>query len=162
MALPKVSARRLTAKQVQDLWSKFYAVCGPEEMMMSFGWDSPQIIPAPVERVWSFHDEAKVLVGWGSSQMSLRYPDDEAVLSCGVFPEHRRHGYWHAITEWMCREAKRRGAERATRFVNAANEEHYARSKRNAVAPDEAKVGDWIHSGEIWYPKPYGVFTRVL
>lgn len=152
-------SRQLTAQSAVKLFARFYRLCGAEECLNAFGWDDgPQGQLYPSETVYEFSVPGAV-VGFGAIQLDAhRADDDEAMLTCGVFPKHRRQGYWRAIMAWLADRAKDLGADVASQIVFKANTEHYARVKRSAMTG-----GSWIHAGDVWYPSPgYGYFVLPL
>ena len=149
-----MKARRLTAQQAAKILAAFYEAYGPEVMKKAYSWSYPPAVLMANERMWAFVEDED-MVGWGSSILSGRDGGDtEAILCCGVFPHHQRKGYRLRIREWMAREAKRRGADRATVHINRENAEHHARVAK------EVEGGRWHHAGSVWLPKPgYDIFT---
>lgn len=154
--LPKVRGRLLTAQAAVKLFSKFWEACGPGECRAAFGWDRPRGVLHPNESVYEFRGEGSV-VGFGSLQINLRDADDnDAAFVCGVLPEFRRRGYWHAIAASLARRAERAGADYMSRVVFRSNAEHYERSIR------ESKHGPWVYAGDVWFPDAYGYFVLPL
>lgn len=154
----KLVAKRLTGPKVGAIMDQYCTAIGAEQVLDSFGWPATPTGLAKGERQWVFRDHDLTdnrwaYVGWGSSTMSDALAG-ETILSCGVWPWAQRKGYWHAITAWMCDEARHRGVERATRVVRMSNEEHFARSMR--------EEDGWVHSGVVWFPREYGYFTKML
>lgn len=168
-----MKAKRLSAQRAIKLLSEFYETGTPIEMEHSFGWDhSPEVLRQN-ERVYAYYDNQyvlgdkpvgegsghmeQVLVGFGVLEMNLRDArDTEAFLSCGVFPDHRRKGYWHKIMADLITKSKDLGADFCSRTVNKVNEEHYRRSMRESYSEGSG----WAHAGDHWHPAPgYGYFV---
>jgi len=166
-----MKAKRLTAQQAVKMLGEFYDTGTPEEMEKSFGWGhAPEVLRAN-ERIYAYYDapamktgeaspanvEPFALVGFGILEMNLRDArDTEAFLSCGVFPQFRRRGYWHKIMADLISKAKDLGADFCSRTVNKENEEHYNRSMREAYTESSG----WSHAGDHWHPSPgHGYFV---
>ena len=168
--------KRLTAQQAIRLIGEFCDTVGAMAVLLSFGWQRPPQNLRANEHVYAATDmidkkktlaegerkgrDAPTLVGFGIIELNTHdAEDDEAFLSCGVFPAYRHRGYWHAITAWMVERARELGADYATRFVFKENEEHYTRSMREAHEPGSP----WVYAGDIWFPGPgYGKFMVPL
>lgn len=153
-----MKAKRLSAQNAVRLLSEFYRQ-NPEEAEIAFGWQHEPDVLRPNERVYayrdlvsgeSFADSGQATIGFGILEMNLKDArDDEAFLSCGVFPQYRRRGYWHKIMADLIVKAKDLGADYCSRTVNKENEEHYKRSIREAY-----EGSGWVHVGDHW--GPYG------
>lgn len=161
-----MKAKRLTAQKAVKLLAEFYDTGTPEEMEHSFNWNHAPEILERGERVYAYYDlvsgdsfaeSGTKLVGFGILQMNTSDArDTEAFLSCGVFAEFRRRGYWHKIMADLIAKSKELGADYCSRIVNKVNEEHYARSIREATNTDSG----WVHAGDHWYPAPgHGYFV---
>lgn len=147
-----MKARKLTAQQAVKLLTEFYGTGSPEDMEHSFNWNhAPEVVRAN-ERVYEYSDEVdgvSHVVGFGILEMNLKdATDTEAFLSCGVFPDHRRKGYWHKIMADLIERAQKLGADFCSRIVNKDNEEHFNRSMREAYTEGSG----WVHAGDHWYP----------
>ena len=141
-------AKRLTAQQALELWKKFYAAYGPEQMKASYGEEDPPTKIKENRRVWAFSDGDDV-IGWGSSQIDLNdAEDEEAYLFVGVFPQFQGRGYHMKIVDWMAAKAKRDGAKWASMAVLKSNTAHYQRTLKHA------ENGPWVFAGEFWFPHP--------
>lgn len=160
-----MKTRKLTAQQAVKMLSEFYDTGTEVEMEHSFNWShAPEVIKSN-ERVYEYRDEVYILgdgpigegsghketvvVGFGILEINVHdASDNEAFLSCGVFPAHRRKGYWHKIMADLIEKADKLGADFASRIVNKDNEEHYNRSMREAYTEGSG----WVHAGDHWYP----------
>lgn len=160
-----MKAKRLSAQRAVKLLAEFYESGTPEEMEHSFNWSHAPEVLNRSERVYayydmisgeSFADSGVQLVGFGILEMNTHDArDTEAFLSCGVFKEYRRKGYWHKIMADLIEKSKELGADYCSRIVNKVNEEHFARSIREALGDS-----GWVHAGDHWYPAPgHGYFV---
>jgi GNAT superfamily N-acetyltransferase len=164
-----MKAKRLTAQQAIKLLAEFYETDTPERMGNAFGWDHAPETLKRSEHVFSFEDQVvtpkdgepgepiSAVVGFGILEMNTRdAADTEAFLSVGVFPAFRRRGYWHKIMAYLIERAEKLGADFASRTVNKDNEEHYARSIREAYSDESG----WVYAGTNWFPgSGFGYFV---
>jgi len=174
-----MKVRKLSAQNAVKLLGEFYETDTPEAMENSFAWShAPEVLRAN-ERIYEYSDMVQVgtepvaatatdsafekpimgwrVVGFGILEMNLRDArDTESFLSCGVFPAHRRRGYWHKIMADLIERSKKLGADFCSRTVNKENEEHYNRSMREAFSDDSG----WIYAGDHIWPAPgHGYFV---
>jgi GNAT superfamily N-acetyltransferase len=160
-----MKGRKLTAQRAVKLLAEFYETGTPEAMENSFGWSHAPDVLRQNERVYEYLDvweEGNVVhnyttVGFGILELNTRDArDTEAFLSCGVFPQFRRRGYWHKIMADLIQRSKALGADFCSRTVNKDNEEHYRRSMREAFEEGSG----WVYAGDHWHPAPgYGYFV---
>lgn len=163
-----MKSRRLTAQQAVKLLAEFYATDSPEALENAFGWTHAPETLRRNDHVFAFEDQVTVdteaprtaVVGFGILELNTRdAADTEAFLSVGVFPAYRRRGYWHKIMDFLLKRAEKLGADFASRTVNKENEEHYARSIREAYSEESG----WIYAGDVWWPPSgHGYFVYLF
>lgn len=169
MRAPALTARKLTAQSAAKMFRRYFDACGADECRAAFGWDRPRVVH-PNEMIFEYSvdampdvpeprsDKFRAVVGFGLVEYDPRdYNDTEAMFVLGVFPEHRRRGYFTHIVDDLASRSRELGADTLSQIVFKDNDVHYKRVMKMA------ELGPWIYAGDVWYPAPgYAYFVLPL
>lgn len=136
-----------------DLWRRFCAACGAEEIRRAFDYPATFLFPLPTEQIWTAHVGA-LEVGWLSF---VPDPSGTSVSTrAGMFPAYRRRGLWREILEELRRAAFSDPAVHAVRaMVLLSNAAHAERMLAMT------QVVPWYRfDGLSLHPPAYHIITR--
>lgn len=148
-----MAAELIVSKRAGEIWQKFADAWGSKVLWDAYEWRTPPTSPRPLETVYEYWVDG-VCVGWGSL---TKHPLEKSYwLSRGLFPEFVDKHLARPLRNALSDTAFRQGAEVVNSIIMKANAKQLEDTFRAYAA---GKDEGWKHSGDVWYPVGYSVFS---